>query len=83
MTDTPARRPGAIPVLIGVLLIVAATWFIFSSRTPQDIRECAALYTEARTAEDTTRIDLTVPPAATMHAEPRSCGSYRMSGRWQ
>lgn len=83
MTDTPTTRRRAIPILIGIALLATATWFIFGSRTDPAVRECTALYAEARTAEDTTRIDLTVPPAATMHAEPRSCGSYRMSGRWQ
>jgi hypothetical protein len=64
-------------------LLAVATWFIFGARTPQDVRECSALYAAARTAEDTTRIDLTVPAGAALHAESRSCGSYRTAGQWQ
>ena len=83
MTDSPARHPVAIPALIGVVLLGLAVWFILGNRTDPAVQECTALYHAARTAEDTTRADLTVPAAAADHAEARSCGSLRMSGRWQ
>jgi hypothetical protein len=83
MTDSPARRPVAIPALIGVVLLGLAVWFVLGTRAAPEVRECTALYHAARTAEDTTRVDLTVPDAAKQHAEQRSCGSLRTAGRWQ
>ena len=83
MTDTPTPASRAIPIAIGVVLLVAATWFVLGNRTAPEVRECTALYHAARTAEDTARVDLTLPDAASKRAQPRSCGSLRMNGRWQ
>lgn len=68
---------------LGAVAALIALWVVFGAYTGEEARECRALYTEARTAADTTTIDLTVVPAARKHAEPRSCGSIRMSARWQ
>lgn len=83
MTETPSAPPQKIAVVIGLLLLAGATWFVLGNRTAPEVRECTALYGLAHTAEDTARVDLTVPDAASRRAEPRSCGSLRMSGRWQ
>jgi len=82
--STELRRPQvALAVLVGALLVTVVGWVAFGSYTGSEVRECTALYAAAHTADDTTRVDLTVTPAAQKHAEPRSCGSLRRSARWQ
>ena len=68
---------------LGTVAALIALWVVFGAYTGNEARECRALYAEARSAADTTAVDLTVTPAARKHAEPRSCGSIRMSARWQ
>lgn len=87
--DRPPETPGgkvrfrALQLLLGAVLLAFAGWLVFGVYTGDEVRECRALYADARTAADTTAVDLTVTPAARKHAEPRSCGFMRMSARWQ
>lgn len=87
--DRPPETPGgklrfrALQLLLGAVLVAFAGWLVFGAYTGDEVRECRALYAEARTGADTTAVDLTVTPAARKHAEPRSCGFMRMSARWQ
>ena len=78
------RRP--VPWLALVVVVVVgltATWILLRRYTSPGARECVALYYEARTAADTARIDTTVVAASLKETDPRSCGSMRVSSRWQ
>lgn len=72
------------PVLLLALLVVGmAAWFLLRSFTSPAARECRALYRSARTAVDTALVDSTVTPGASAQAEPHACGFMRISNRWQ
>ena len=77
------NRRRIILISVGAVAALVALWVAFGAYTGDEVRECRALYAEARTAADTTTVDLTVTPAARRHAEPRSCGFMRTSARWQ
>ena len=80
MTTTPPR---AVVIIGGLLALAVSGFLMYNSFTPPVVRACRARYTAAKTAADTAQVDLAVLPEAQKLAEPRSCGSYRFSGRWQ
>ena len=77
------NRRSVMLAALGAVIALIVVWVVFGAYTGNEVRECRALYAEARTAADTTAVDLTVVPAARKHAEPRSCGFMRTSARWQ
>ena len=85
MTDAtlPSRPPKL--VIFAALLVVAAlgAWMMTRAYQPPVVRACRAAYAAARTAADTTAIDTTIVPEGRRLAEPRTCGSFRWSARWQ
>ena len=85
MTDEtlPARPPRAVVLAAVAVAAALGGWLVYRAYTPPVVRACAARYAEARTAADTTAIDTTVVPEGRRLAEPRTCGSFRWSARWQ
>lgn len=76
------HMPPARVLFVAALVIAAAAWAFLRLYTSPGVRECEALYRGAVTVADTVKIDLSVTPANQRAADPRTCGSYRTSGRW-
>ena len=75
--DTPpSRRPRFVLIAIA-LIVVAALWWVSELYTTDAARACQEMYAGARSAADSTRIDLVVPAAGRRLSEPRSCVNYR------
>jgi hypothetical protein len=77
------QAPPKLVLLIAVLVLGLAAWFLLRTYTNGATRECEALYRGARTAADTARVDTTVTPGSRRQTDPRSCGFLRTSARWQ
>ena len=83
--DTLSSRK-SIPWLglaLTTLVVITAGWLLLRRYTSPGARECVELYRDARAAADTARIDTTVVPSSRTETDPRSCGSMRLSSRWQ
>ncbi len=80
MPDHPSRL---LPRLVFAVLLAGAAWMALRAYASDATRECHALYRDARTAADTTRIDTTVVASGRSQAEPHSCGFMRKSARWR
>jgi hypothetical protein len=72
----PRRRKGLVLVALA-FITVATLWWISELYTSDAARACRDLYAGARTAADTSRIDLIVPAAARSQSEPRACVNYK------
>jgi hypothetical protein len=83
MTGTVIRRPPALVLMLALVLAIGATWWLLRSNTSPAVRECLRLYAEAGTTADSLAVDTTVTDLAANESIPRSCGSMRMSSRWQ
>lgn len=69
----------ALPVLLAL-----AGWLLLQSFTGGAATECYALYRAAVTADDSARVDNTVPKATGISSTDRhTCGFMRSSARWQ
>lgn len=86
MTEQPPSTSHAPPkpvLLLALLVVGMAAWFLLRSFTSPAARECRALYRSARTSADTARVDATVTPGSSVQSEPTTCGSMRIGNRWQ
>ena len=86
MIDDTVSGTKPIPWLglaLAALVIVIGGWVLLRRYTSAGARECVALYREATSAADTARIDTIVVSASQRETDPRSCGSMRLSSRWQ
>jgi hypothetical protein len=78
-----SQAPSKPVLLLGLLIIGLAAWFLLRSFTSPAARECRTLYRSARTSADTALVDSTVTAGASAQSEPRTCGFMRVSNRWQ
>lgn len=70
-------------LLLAVLVVGMAAWFLLRSFTSPAARECRELYRSARTSADTARVDSTVTPGSSAQSEPHTCGFMRIGNGWQ
>lgn len=82
MTDTPPPAPtpdrrGRLVLVALALMAMAALWWVSELYTSDAARACRELYAGARTAADTSRIDLVVPAAARSLSRPSACVYYK------